>query len=127
MMSNDELAVLILEWARDNMPEAYEQTLTRAARPAAFRNFLVRLIERRYERDAEWRTTVPLRALEETGITARLRASDGTVIEVKGKRAEGERVWSFAELAMMLEAGSELSDMIRLKEQLDLIIAEGGR
>jgi nuclear transport factor 2 (NTF2) superfamily protein len=122
-MTNEELAALILPWAHEHMSDAYEQTLRVANRPAVFRNYLVRLIERRWEREPEWRLQVPLRALEETGVTATLWArAIGERIIVKGKRAEGERHWSFGELCSMLENGVDFNNVHATKLALDLVI-----
>lgn len=128
-MTNDELAAVILPWAKETMPEAYEATLEVANRPQAFRNYLTRLIERRWEREPQWRTSVPLDALEATGITARLRAeriAGGVVLEVKGARA-GVRQWGFGELAALLENGATVDDLRQLhelKQSMDLVLDE---
>lgn len=124
-MSNDDLAAVILPWAKAAHPEKYEATVGVSPRPQAFRRYLLRLIEIRWEEDPAWRHDAPLRALEETSIVQRMRLAGGAEIVVKGKRAGGEREWTWAEFADLLEAGHDINVIARAKAELDLVVDDG--
>lgn len=124
-MTNDELAAVILPWAKEHHPDKYEPTIAVSSRPHAFRRYLCRLIEIRWEEDHAWRSEAPLRALEETSITQRFRLRNGMCIEVKGSRAPGERVWTWNELAMIYDNGLNIEDVASLKQDWDLVVDDG--
>lgn len=127
MTSTDALCAIILPWAKEKHAEKYTQTLAVAREPTTFRRYLVRLIEIRCEEEGHaWTGVVPLDVLEESAVTMSFRAGD-TVLEVKGRLAAGDRVWSFAELAMLvtepdLDARKQaLAMLVRAKTTLDLV------
>lgn len=123
--SDDELAALVLPWAKEHKLDAYEKTLAVANRPAAFRNYLVRLLEVRWLEDEAWRTDVPLRALEATSLSLKFKArllGEGVEIHVAGERYQGERQWSFGELQMLLTQGADLNVLHSVKQNMDLVI-----
>lgn len=72
-MTNNEIAALVLPWAKEQHPTAYAKTLAVASREAAFRLHLLRLVEIRCEREPAWRGTVPLDVLHETSLTVTVR------------------------------------------------------
>lgn len=121
-MNEELIAAAILPWAKEHEPRAYELTLAVAKQPKKFAAYLARLVEKRYESDLQFRLSCPLRVLEETSLTVRLRVrGSDRVLEVKGRRAEGEREWSFDELAEMLDNGETPEFRAELKEKWDLI------
>lgn len=114
------MAALILPWAKEKHPEKYAQTLKVAPNRETFRRYMARLVEVRYEEEAEWRMQAPLRLLEETGIKQKMRhPQTGTEIEVCGRRVEG-RTWGFTEMAEAIEAGFDFESVVRIKEAWDL-------
>lgn len=118
------LAMAILPWAKEHHPEKYKATLEVASRPAAFRNYMARLIEIRWQEDVEWRMSAPLDALEETSIRARFRhRPSNRTIEVAG-RLSTPRLWAWGELAEMLEKGVALTTAMRVKDALELEVAD---
>ena len=68
MRTNDEISVLVLEWAHTEHRDWYDATLAVSARPKAFRNYLLRLVKRRIEEHPEFLRTLPLSVLDEAGI-----------------------------------------------------------
>lgn len=117
--TDDELVALVLPWAKEHMPEAYGATLKVAPRPDKFRRYLIRLVERRCEREPEWTLQLPLSVLEETNLRLPFRTPGGRTIEVCG-RGVPERAWSFAELAVE----GDVDERARWKETLDLQAAD---
>lgn len=116
--TNDDLARLILPWAKEHHPDKYQQTLKVAAIPATFRRYMLRLVEIRCTDEPEWIKTVNVLVLEETGLTKRLKDNQtGDVYEVKGRLAEGPRITTFAELALPRE---DFLSLQRAKAALDL-------
>jgi hypothetical protein len=111
----------ILPWAKENSPEAYKKTLAVARRPKTFRRYLSRLVEIRWEASPSWRTTAPLRVLEETSLTQKARhVPTGTTIEIKGRGAKPPREWSFGLLAAMIENGIPFEIVHSAQEILEL-------
>lgn len=84
------VAELILPWAKEKHPDKYADTIKRAGDAAAFRRFVLRLVEIRWETEPEWRREVPLNVLDETAITATVKAQDGTTLIVAGRAIKGE-------------------------------------
>jgi hypothetical protein len=133
---NEMLAGLVLKWVKEKYPERYKQTLAVASIPATFRQYLVRLLEIRWEEDgdihAEWKREVPMWALEETKVRVKARLDDGTEIEIAGKKVEG-RTWAFAEIGMVLSEPDRerRKEMVRglaaLKIAGDLRVVEVGK
>lgn len=122
-MTNEELAALILPWAKEHRPEPYAKTIAVAGNPRTFNAYLSRLIELRWEADREWRNEVPLRALEATALVVRMRHPGLNVeIEVKGSRAEGPRQWSFLQLASAIDAGIKFETLYKVVTGFDLEI-----
>jgi len=119
--SNYDLAVLILPWADTYHPDKAKQTRAVVGKPDTYRRYLLRLVEIRWTEDLKFRPTVPFDVLEDTAITARLRLRDGTILEVKGRHAEGVRRWTFAELKMAVcQPKSFVDCLIAAKTTLDL-------
>lgn len=124
-LSNEELAALILPWAKEHKPEPYAKTLAVAGKPDTFRAYLARLIELRWNEEKEWRTSAPLRALEETALVVRMRHPGiGVEIEVKGRRAPGGRQWGFCSMADMLERGVDFETAHRIITGFDLEVVD---
>jgi hypothetical protein len=125
-LTNNQLAGLILAWAKDEHPDKYAQTLKVAAIHDTFRRYLLRLIEIRCEADKAWMGTVPVSVLEETKLSLSLRDKQtGAVYEVKGRLAEGERQVSFLELGL---SRGDFLWLQQAKENLDLeYVEEAGR
>lgn len=121
-MTNEQIAALILPWAKAEHPEKYDATLKVAGQPGTFRLYLLRLIEIRCTADPAWRTNVPLSLLEQTALTMTFRVKKlGVDIEVKGAKAPGPRVWSFTELASLMTENEEFfHTLVRAKSALDL-------
>lgn len=122
-MTLDELTALTLPWAKEHNPKAYRSTLAVSTDPAKFRAYMARIVELMHEDNPQ---SVSMWALEETSLVIRMRTSGGREIAVAGKRAEGERTWSFAELAQMLELGvKDLDAWADDKDRLDLVLDDG--
>lgn len=127
-LTNDELAGVVLPWAKERHPEKYDATLKAAAVPATFRRYLLRLVEIRWaeagaegatEEERAWRLSVPVSVLDETSIRMKvLRKPTGEVMEFQGSRAEGEQTHRFHELLM---GPDEFDALQRAKKMLDLI------
>ena len=129
-MTNDELSLLVLPWAKEQEPENYAKTLAVASKPPTFRRFLLRLVERRCAVDKEFLRSVPMTLLEETAYVQRMVIRDGEdseTIEVRGSRAL-PRVWGFLELHNLVHLnGATKKDVIerhRFKVKLDLVKVE---
>ncbi len=118
-MTTEELAVLILPYAKAHHPEKYTQTLDVSTQAKTFRRYLVRLVEIRCTEEAGWMRQVPLSVLEESAITLYCKWR-GMPIEVRGRGVPGPRDWSFAELALC-EAHPEMFTVLQnAKTILDL-------
>lgn len=104
-MTNDELAYLILSWAKVHHPKPYADTLAVATRPNAFRMYMLRLVEMRYAEDRGFRGTVPVSVLDETSLTIRVRdkLDPEKIVELKGMRAKGPITRRIFELAFTKE------------------------
>lgn len=128
-MTNNDLSLLVLPWAKEHEPDNYAKTLSVATKPSTFRRFMLRLVERRCAVDKDFLRSVPMTLLEETAFIQRMILRDGDdseVIEVRGSRAT-PRVWGFAELHNMLTAGATKAQVIqrhRFKVSLDLVKIE---
>jgi hypothetical protein len=117
-MDPDGMAGLVLVWAKATQPAAYAKTLAVAGRPQAYHAYLVRLVELRAGADPAWRNTLPLRVLEQTGLTVRLRhRPTGTELVVSGRKV-AERKLGFATLARLTKDGLAL--YLAADEGLDL-------
>jgi hypothetical protein len=129
-LSNDELAALILPWAKEHRPEPYQKTLAVARISATFRSYLARLVELRWEAEPEWRDSVPLRALEETALTVRMRhPALGVEVDVMGRldpatRQPRSRRFSFVNMAEAIEAGVDFKTYLTIVEGFDLEVVE---
>jgi hypothetical protein len=86
-MDTEQLAELILPWAREHHREKYDATLRVATLPESFRRFLLRLIEIRCTEDPAWRNTVPLAVLNDTSIRVTVRTKTGRTLRVGGREA----------------------------------------
>ena len=116
--TNEQLAKLILPWAKERHPEKYQQTLRVAAIHDTFRRYMLRLVEIRVEEEPGWINEVSVLVLEETKLVQRLKdRQTGDVYEVKGKLADGPRITTFAELALPRE---DFLSLQRAKQALDL-------
>lgn len=114
------MAALVLPWAKEVMPDAYQKTVAVVKNPTAFRKYIVRLVELRYEKDPDFRLNAPLAALEETGIRQKMKhPQTGTIIEVCGNKVEG-RTWGFGEMAAAIHAGLSFESVFLLKKEWDL-------
>lgn len=124
---NELLESLVQNWAKQHRPDAWEKTEKVRPRPDAFRAYLIRLVELRYEAEPEWRTQVPLSVLEETALTAkmRLRGTD-RIIDVSGRKVVPRR-WGFQELALLMEMDPklDLNAYAQIKDELDLELEDG--
>lgn len=118
-MTNDELAVLILPWAKANHEAKYTETLKVASRPDAFRKYMLRLVEIRCTEEPDWRGMVPVSVLDETALVLKLRnRNTGEEFESKGQRAPGgPHYHRIAELALDKKEYELLQDA---KTKLDL-------
>lgn len=122
-MSNEELFAFIGAWAKANHFEKYEATLKVAKIPATFRRYLVRLVEIRVEEDRTFLREVPLSVLDDSKLRVKMRhRPTGAVVECAGRLAEGERVWSFAELAATPE---DFALLMAAREHLDMVVYNG--
>lgn len=89
-MTNDELAVLILPWAKEHHLSKYIETVKVGGRPDAFRKYMLRLVEIRCTEEPDWRGMVPVSVLDETALVLKLRnRNTGEEFESKGQRAPG--------------------------------------
>lgn len=128
MIDNTGLLGIIGPWAKETVPDLYAATMQQAARPAALRNYLLRLIEIRADgdeqrgipRDNVFLSKLPVSVIDETRITRTLTIrSTGQSYKVAGKKylmAEGDRspdlTWAmldtspqdFAQLAQAITA-----------------------
>lgn len=125
MIDNDELAALILPWAKAEHPEKYEKTIEQSQRPDTYRKFLVRLIEIRASDDRLWRNALPLSILNETAlsVTIKLRKT-GQVLIVGGNGMRACNV-NFRMLEMCLAEGAgeqTLQSMLDVNDRFDLEI-----
>lgn len=121
-MDTDELAAMMLPWAKEHHPEKYAQTLAVSLKPPTYRRYLIRLVEIRWTEDRAWRGQVSLSVLDESAIVGRVRhRPTGAVLEVKGRLAQGERAWKWSELA---ETPEWFAEMMRAKAMLDLVHVE---
>lgn len=110
MLSNDQLAGFILPWAKENHPEKYDLTLKAAPKAKAFRAYLLRLVEIRWEEagspnaseeEKQWRLSCPLSLLDETSIRLKVRhRPSGEEYEFQGVKAEGPQTHRFNELVL---------------------------
>jgi hypothetical protein len=125
-MTNEEIAGLILPWAKAQHPEKYAATLQVATVPATFRRYLIRLIEIRHaEAPGQWINDVALAVLEESAVTMRFRHGPTRLeLEVKGRLAK-PRQWTFVELQALLETPDEFARLLQAKTILDLEHVEG--
>jgi len=104
-VKTDELAGLVLPWAKEAKPEAYELTIKASVKPDTFRAYLIRLVELRAAEDVVWRNGLPLSVLEETGLTIQVRhRPSGQMFSVSGRKVP-DRKFGF-KLLTELEAGS---------------------
>lgn len=125
-MTNDELAALILPWAKEHLPDAYAQTVVPGVVQHAktFRRYLTRLVELRHAREPRFARTVPVSVLDETALVVKLRPRQGgPEIEVKGRLAPRPHVWRFKELAM-IETPEQLAGWLAMKDELELEIVD---
>jgi hypothetical protein len=133
-ISNLELGALILPWAKEHQPDAYQKTLGVVSRPAAYRAYLLRLVELRWESEPGWREQVPLRVLDETALEVKMRHPGlGVEILVQGRldpktrapRPPGQgRVHSFLALAEVIEAGVDFKTYMDVLRGLDLEVVD---
>lgn len=121
-MSNDELAAYILPWAKQWHPEKYAQTLQVATRPTAFRAYLLRLLELRWN-DAdhfsqlEIGKVIPISVLDETALEITVEHDEFGRITYKGQRCQGPITARIAELALSKEDWQQVR---RAQRDLDL-------
>lgn len=130
-MTNEEMGALILPWAKEHRPDPYKQTIAVSGNAATFRAYLIRLIEVRWDAEPDWRPQVPLRALEETALTVRMRHPGlGVEIDVEGRldpttrRPREGRQFSFQNMAEALEAGVSFAEYHKLVTEWDLVMVE---
>lgn len=110
--ANDELIELVMPWAKAHKPEAYRKTLEVAARPVAFRNYLLRLLELRCQGESGFLSTVPLRLLEETSLVVKVQhRPTGRVVEVAGAQVR-PRQMGFSDLGREPDDFRALLDVI---------------
>lgn len=124
-MTNDDLAALILPWAKEHHTDKFEKTIAQVERPETYRKFLLRLVEIRAQAEPTWRNTLPLGILEETALTVEMRTKTGQTLLVGGIGALG-RQFSFRLLELCKAADdpeAALQSMISAAEQFDLEIA----
>jgi hypothetical protein len=126
MTPNEEIAALILPWAKANEPEKYQATLAVAQNARTFRRYMIRLIEIRWQQDpADWIKSVPLSVLEDSGVVMRLRWGEH-ILEVKGRLAPPPRIWGFAELVVLTSNKESMQLMVDIKNTLDLELVSVG-
>lgn len=87
-VQNEELSALVLAWAKANEPNAYGKTIKVAINPIVFHNYLLRLVELRYAADREFRLACPIRILDETALTIRLKDKNGIVHIFNGEKCK---------------------------------------
>jgi hypothetical protein len=125
-MTTNDLAALVLPWAKAHAPDLYDLTLARAARPLPFRKCLVRLVEVRYAREPAWRAEAPLAALELTALALDFRTKDGDTFTVAGAGVP-DRALGFALLADVLttdDPKATLRVLLDATRQLDLALID---
>ena len=117
-LTNDDLATIVLPWAKASLPEAYAKTLKVVGIPATYRTYLLRLVELRVEQDKEFLLQCPVSVLDETSVVRRMEHKPtGTVVEVKGAKAPGPHVWRWRELR---EDAPSFELLMAAKQKLDL-------
>lgn len=117
-MTNDQLAALILPWAKTNHPEKYAETLKVSYRPDTFRTYMLRLVEIRCEEDTTWRGEQPVSLLDETKMVLKVKSrTTGIETEYKGRKAKGEITHRILELGLDRETFDQLQ---KAKHHLDL-------
>jgi hypothetical protein len=128
-VTNDEIAAVILPWAKEHHPSKYDDTIKVAANVKTFRRYMIRLIEIRWDedRDHTWRNDLTLSVLEESKITMHaIHRPSGTPLAISGRLAT-PRQWTFAELAMVMnqpDPDAAIGQLIQLKQELDLKSAD---
>lgn len=121
MTTDEELAALVLPWAKAEHPDKYQQTLAVAANPKSFRRFLVRLVELRVESDKAWSLQVPLDVLDETRLVLPFLTPSGDRWEVGGAKADPMKITHrFWELALAIRDDNEFQRLQHTKKTLDL-------
>jgi hypothetical protein len=122
-MTSNELAALILPYAKEHHPEKYTDALRVAHQPEKFRRYLIRLVEIRIGEYPAWMNELPISVLDETSLTIRVRdRTTGQEIPLKGQRAEKPISHRIAELALDKTTFDHLQ---RAKVHLDLEYVDG--
>ena len=125
MLPLDFIEGHIMEWAEENEPSAYAQTIGVKEQRRTYRRYMQRLVEIRFDADPGW--DPPLRLLEDTNIAANFKANDGTVFRVQGRRCEGLRKMSWTLLAILMEQDKPLDSLKAAMSELDLYVADNDR
>lgn len=115
---NEELAALVLAWAKANKSDAYQKTIQVSANPVVYRNYLLRLTELRFEADKDFRLACPVRILDETALQIRLKDENGTVHIYSGKKCKHPIQNRIGELGLSKE---EFTNLQLAKTTLDLM------
>jgi hypothetical protein len=118
--TNEDLLGYIGAWAKEHHREKYDATLQQVAKPTAFRNYLLRLIEiRAAGPDGNaFISTLPVSVLDETAIKRTLTIrSTGQSYVVAGKKYEGSADMTWWMLSERQEDFALLASAIK---ELDL-------
>ena len=116
--SNEAIAPLVLAWAKEFHRDWYDKTLKVAGRPTAFRDYLLRLVERRCQENPAWMRTVPVMVLEETRVTFRVKDREtGAILVFHGKKHPEPRQHAIKELSLDKQ---EFRDLMAVKSAWDM-------
>lgn len=117
-VTNEQVAALVLPWAKAHHPDKYEQTLKVSTTPTTFRRYLLRLLEIRCSEEREFLGQVPVSLLDETSLVIWVRdRKTGELYEVKGRLSPQPHIVRFWELAL---SKSDFEALKVCKQALDL-------
>jgi hypothetical protein len=128
-VTNDQLAAVILPWAKAQHEQKYTDTIKVAGNAKTFRRYLIRLIEIRWAEggDRTWRNDLTLAVLDESAIVMHAtHRPTGTLLAISGRLAT-PRQWTWAELGMLMnqpDPSAAIGQLIQLKRELDLEAVE---
>jgi hypothetical protein len=128
-VTNEELAAVILPWAKANHPQKYADTLKVAANARTFRRYIIRLVEIRWAEDGDrtWRNEITLSVLEESAIVMHAtHRPTGTALAFAGSKVP-HRQWTWAEMQMLMtlpDPSAAIGQLIEAKRALELESAE---
>jgi hypothetical protein len=116
LRSNEELLALVGPWAKARHPEKYKATLAQVAKPRAFRNYLIRLIEIRCEEEPDFYLDpgLTVSVLDETNLMRRIRIkATGDEFVVAGAGYKGQYTMRWSMLAELPDDFALLASAIK--------------